>query len=469
MGACTSKNGPASSPDASFEGLDGTTFDAGGGDGEPDATEEAASPESSTPEASPSDGGAPDAPAPACNPNAPFGTPTLAPYPVDPTATDYSARLSVDELTLYLMRSPSGMPYGIQTATRASATATFGALSPLAGVAFGAVDVEKPTVTADQLTLYVDSHGPPGDAGSGPSHVWSFTRASTTATFASAGVVDLGASGADDIAPFLMPDGQTLYFSSDRGASIEPYVATQGAGGAGTWNAPTLIAALDSPGFITFDLSASADGLTLYFASNRSGDAGANDGDMDVWVSRRASTSAAWGAPVHVDELATPGNDEPSWTSADGCTLWFSSAGPFGDASAGSQAIRPRAGCDYVRRTPVVGASIVVSASSTATAAAARCGRLERPRRIDMTPAAMVRSPVVASASPHAASAASSSRALWKRRSGSFSRHRITTASRSRGTWTPRWLGRSGISLTWASMTAAPVGAVNGGQPVSMK
>jgi hypothetical protein len=346
LGGCSTSSGPPPTGDAGFTS-DGTVFD-GEVDAPPDAASEApveggdGGMDSSVADVSVQDSPAADAhpeaeAGAACNPAAPFGTPTLAPYPVDMTATDYSARLSSDLLTLYLMRAPSGGSYSIYTATRASPSATFGSLTLLPGVALGAANMQKPTVTGDQLTLYLDSDAPPDDAGTGGTHIWSFSRTSTASAFALAGEVDLGSPGSDDLSPFLLADGATLYFSSDRAGYVSPYVTTLG--DAGTWAAPQLLAQLDSPGVITFDLAPSADGLTLYFASNRSGDAGANSGGMDVWVSRRASTGAAWGAPVHVDELATPGNDEPSWTSADGCTLWFSSSGPFGDGGTTSQAI----------------------------------------------------------------------------------------------------------------------------------
>src|SRR5262249_2371281 len=69
-----------------------------------------------------------------------------------------------------------------------------------------------------------------------------------------------------------------------------------------------------------------ADGLELYFASTRAGGAGAED----IWVARRSSKSAQFGAPTNVAELNTAQLDEPSWVSADGCRILFASLRPGG-------------------------------------------------------------------------------------------------------------------------------------------
>ena len=83
--------------------------------------------------------------------------------------------------------------------------------------------------------------------------------------------------------------------------------------------------------------STSADGLELYFASNRPG----GFGDWDIWVSRRQSTDDPWGLPAN---LGAPVNSiyverYPS-LSSDGLTLYFSelypSMGPFRPGSLGA-------------------------------------------------------------------------------------------------------------------------------------
>jgi hypothetical protein len=86
--------------------------------------------------------------------------------------------------------------------------------------------------------------------------------------------------------------------------------------------------------------STSADGLELYFGSNRPG----GFGDWDIWVSRRPSTDDPWGPPAN---LGPPVNTMyveryPS-LSSDGLTLYFSelypSMGPFRPGSLGASDI----------------------------------------------------------------------------------------------------------------------------------
>ncbi|MFC1634778.1 LamG-like jellyroll fold domain-containing protein [Planctomycetota bacterium] len=74
--------------------------------------------------------------------------------------------------------------------------------------------------------------------------------------------------------------------------------------------------------------SISADGLTLFFDSDRPG----GSGDWDVWVTTRETTNDDWGTPVNlgptVNTSATEGNPG---ISADGLSLFFDSGRPGGN------------------------------------------------------------------------------------------------------------------------------------------
>jgi hypothetical protein len=67
--------------------------------------------------------------------------------------------------------------------------------------------------------------------------------------------------------------------------------------------------------------SLSADGLSLYFASNRPG----GSGEYDLWVTTRSSTTAQWGAPENLGTQVNSAYSEvdPS-ISSDGLSLYFS-------------------------------------------------------------------------------------------------------------------------------------------------
>ena len=67
--------------------------------------------------------------------------------------------------------------------------------------------------------------------------------------------------------------------------------------------------------------SISADGLSLYFASNRPG----GSGQYDLWVSTRPTTSAPWGPAVNLgDQVNSPYSEMDPSISADGLSLYFS-------------------------------------------------------------------------------------------------------------------------------------------------
>jgi tRNA A-37 threonylcarbamoyl transferase component Bud32 len=73
--------------------------------------------------------------------------------------------------------------------------------------------------------------------------------------------------------------------------------------------------------------SISADGLSLYFASDRPG----GQGSHDIWVAKRASPSDAWSEPVNLGPLVnTPDFEGFQSVSADGLELYFTRGGHSG-------------------------------------------------------------------------------------------------------------------------------------------
>jgi len=72
--------------------------------------------------------------------------------------------------------------------------------------------------------------------------------------------------------------------------------------------------------------SISADGLTLYFSSNRPG----GYGEFDVWMSTRSTIADDWGAPVNLGEPVNSSADEIfPCVSPDGLELYFNEWGAF--------------------------------------------------------------------------------------------------------------------------------------------
>jgi hypothetical protein len=87
---------------------------------------------------------------------------------------------------------------------------------------------------------------------------------------------------------------------------------------------------INTPGF-EGKPSLSADGLELYFVSDRPGALG-GPGDQDIYVSRRKSVGDPWGAPARVPPpVSSPFFDITPSISLDGLDLYFGSnrPGPF--------------------------------------------------------------------------------------------------------------------------------------------
>jgi len=73
--------------------------------------------------------------------------------------------------------------------------------------------------------------------------------------------------------------------------------------------------------------SISADGLSLYFASDRPG----GQGNYDIWVAKRASPGDAWSEPVNLGPAVnTPDSEAFQSVSADGLELYFTRGGHRG-------------------------------------------------------------------------------------------------------------------------------------------
>lgn len=99
--------------------------------------------------------------------------------------------------------------------------------------------------------------------------------------------------------PTLPADMLELFFASSRGIAGDIFVARRNAV-SDAWGPPEVVEGLSSP-WIENTPEISADGLTMYFSSNRDGLP-----DEDVFVSTRIDRESEWSQPVRVVELSTP-------------------------------------------------------------------------------------------------------------------------------------------------------------------
>jgi hypothetical protein len=147
-------------------------------------------------------------------------------------------------------------------------------------------------------------------------------------------VVELGVFGApmqqtllgsnrDDQGASLTGDLLELYFYSNRScpSCYELYVAKR-ATVLDPWGTPTVITEL-SGAFVDTSPELAADGLTVWFASERDGPAGGSD----IWVSTRPDRASAWATPTRELALSTAGYDTDPSLSDDGLTMTLTSDG----------------------------------------------------------------------------------------------------------------------------------------------
>ena len=144
--------------------------------------------------------------------------------------------------------------------------------------------------------------------------------------------INVGPEGSEqgfDGGPDTSADGLTLYFVSDRRRGFggsDLWVARR-TSATDPWSTPLNLGPRVNSEYMDASPSLSPDGLELYFDSSRPGGLG----DWDLWVARRASLSAPWEPPAN---LGSPFNsvqgDGTPQLSRDGRTLFFSSWRPGG-------------------------------------------------------------------------------------------------------------------------------------------
>jgi len=147
------------------------------------------------------------------------------------------------------------------------------------GCANGRTDV-IPTLTTDQLTVFFSSTR---FGGLGMADIWTATRASSSAMFTTPVAVTELNGPTHDAAPSLAASGLEIYMASLRDGTWDIFVAERSLA-SGPFDPPMALAALNDPTWTDSDPAISADGATLYFATDRPG----GPGTLDIWVTTRA-------------------------------------------------------------------------------------------------------------------------------------------------------------------------------------
>jgi hypothetical protein len=320
-GAGSAQVGAGASPDVGAGGSSGGADNAGTG-GTAGAGSEGGSGNGGAGSGGPGVGGA-GAGEPECDPcpcsSGPFGAPELvAGLGISAANDSFGPAPSADGLTLYL--SSVGTQEDIFFATRSTRANQFLGTELVAGVNDPSAADGTPFISADDRALYFFSTRPDPEA-PGDRDLWVATRAGAGEPFSAPALVPGVNSAELDHLPRLSPDGLSLLFVSGRdtvnlGSNI--WQADRGAPSAAFGVAVELPGVNSNARDEGFWLS--ADGLTVFFASNRQPEA-----NMDIWVAARADVADAFGEPENLSVLNTAGIEIDPALTLDGFELFFAS------------------------------------------------------------------------------------------------------------------------------------------------
>jgi hypothetical protein len=252
-----------------------------------------------------------------------FRTPTKVPN-VNSTSRDFKPSISADGLSLFFISNrPDGVGVtDIWVTTRETMQDSWGTPMNLGPTINGTGSDAGASISTDGLSLYFVSVR---SGGYGGGDIWVTTRDTIYNEWGTP--TNLGStvnSSADDTWPSISGDGLALYFSSNRGdgyGAYDVWVITRETIH-DRWGAPENLGPTINSSAYDVDPGISADGRTLFFASDRSD--GYGSATDDIWVTSRATTDDLWGEPVNLGSTVNSSEweDYPN-VSADGSTLFF--------------------------------------------------------------------------------------------------------------------------------------------------
>jgi hypothetical protein len=252
-----------------------------------------------------------------------FGEPTNLGPTVNSSVDDYFPNISIDGLTLYFhsRREGSYGPYDIWAATRTTTDDQWGEPVNLGPTVNSSLTNGGASISADELSLYFHSGGQRG--GSGGADLWMTTRSTINDPWGEP--VNLGPtvnSSSGEVCPRISVDGLSLFFASNKpdGYGGRDLWVTRRATHADAWGTPVNLGPNINTSADDIGLDILANGLVLFFSSERLDGAG----NFDLWVTRRSTVSDPWGPAANLGHIVntTYGESAPS-ISADELSLYF--------------------------------------------------------------------------------------------------------------------------------------------------
>jgi len=171
-------------------------------------------------------------------------------------------------------------------------------------------------LTNDGLEIFWHDIEP---AGTGGSDLWTAVRSDVSGMFGPRSQVANVNSSEDDGGLSLSADGLELYFSSERASSGDGdiFVAKRPSRSE-PFGSPQEITVVNTGQYETSP-SLSYDGLTLYFGSVRNDGLGSND----IWYATRPTTTSPFSAPQNLVEVNTADFQGSPTTTANGLALYY--------------------------------------------------------------------------------------------------------------------------------------------------
>jgi len=264
-----------------------------------------------------------------------FSEPTNLGPSVNSTSGDWMSRVSHDGLELYLDSDRPGN-YGywdIYVCMRSNENDDWDTPKNLGPVVNSARPDGCASLSVDGLEMYFHSHNRSG--GWGAWDIWVTKRESKEAPWSTP--VNLGApvnSSAWENCPSLSKNGCELYFGSNRSGGygdIDVWV-TKRATKNDPWGEPTNLGPLVNSSAEEAILSLSHDGLVLLFSEDITGPLlPGGYGREDLWATTRKSTIDPWSRRFNLGPIVNSSfTDSDPTISASGTTLYFTSNRPGG-------------------------------------------------------------------------------------------------------------------------------------------
>jgi hypothetical protein len=262
-----------------------------------------------------------------------FGTPTNLGPTVNTSGYEWYPSIRADGLEMYFESDRFGGEgaYDIWVSTRASKEDDWGAPTNLGAPINTPEWQNTPCISADGLELYFLDWD-----------LWVVRRATVSDPWGEPekdSTININTSDAG-FSPSLSSDGLSIFLASWD--SLDLYVSTRPTKD-DLWSEPVNLGPTVNGVNNTWENycpNISADGLSLFFASNREG----GSGGMDLWMTRRSTIDGPWSEPVNLGPTINSSRGEHSpEISPDGRSLLFSSNrdGGYGDLDIWQASIDP--------------------------------------------------------------------------------------------------------------------------------